>query len=153
MNARERIDAHIAALAGWKGALLARLRRWIREADPALVEGWKWNTPVWSRDGNVVACGAFRDHVKLNFFDGAALPDPRAMFNAGLDARRSRAIDLREGDVVDEAAFKELVRAASALDRTRRAPPVTAKTATKGISAGSASQTRATGAARPRKAR
>lgn len=115
MNTAERIDAYIAELAGWRGRMLGRLRKWIGEAAPELVEEWKWNTPVWTRRGNVVACGAFRDHVKINFFDGASLADPKRLFNAGLEAKRSRAIDLHEGDVVDEPAFKALVRAATAL--------------------------------------
>src|SRR6185503_13550355 len=106
---------HIAGLEGWTGKMMARLRKWIGEADPELVENWKWNTPVWARDGNVVACGVFKDHVKVNFFEGASLADPKRLFNAGLDAKRSRAIDLYDGDVVDEAAFKQLVRAAAAL--------------------------------------
>ncbi len=73
---------------------------------------WKWGTPVWSHKGNVVAVGAFQDHVKVNFFQGAALPDPQGLFNAGLEAKATRAIDLHEGDKVNEAALKELVRAA-----------------------------------------
>jgi len=71
MNAADRIDAHIAEASGWRGRMLARLRKWIAEAEPELVEAWKWGTPVWTRGGNVVASGAFRDHVKVNFFEGA----------------------------------------------------------------------------------
>ena len=125
MNATERIDKHIAELPGWRGRMLARLRKWIGEADPELVEDWKWNTPVWARNGDVVACGAFRDHVKVNFFQGASLADPKRLFNAGLDAKRSRAIDVYEGDRVDEAAFKGLVRAAAALHATGPEPRTT----------------------------
>src|SRR5690349_12669810 len=110
----EHITNLIAELADWRGAMLARLRQLILEADPALVEEWKWDTPVWSRSGNVVAAGAFKDHVKLNFFKGAALPDPHGLFNAGLDAKASRAIDLHEGDDIDKSALQELVRAAVA---------------------------------------
>jgi hypothetical protein len=114
MTASQRITGHIAEFADWRGALLARLRKLIREADPALTEEWKWGTPVWSHKGNVVAAGAFRDHVKLNFFYGASLADPKGLFNAGLDAKATRAIDFGEGDKLDEPALKELVRAAVA---------------------------------------
>jgi hypothetical protein len=120
LKAAERIDAYIAEVSGWRGRVLARLRQWIGDAAPELVETWKWNTPVWTRNGNVVACGAFRDHVKINFFDGASLADPKRLFNAGLEAKKSRAIDLHEGDVVDEAAFKALVRAAATLRARKR---------------------------------
>ncbi len=141
MNAAERIDAHIAELSGWRGKRLARLRKWIAEAEPELVEDWKWGTPVWTRGRNVVACGAFRDHVKVNFFEGAALPDPKRLLNAGLEAKKSRAIDIREGDALDEAAFKALVRAAAALhakERARRAPKRAARTAARPRKGGSA---------------
>jgi len=108
------ISNHIAELADWRGTLLARLRRLILDADPALVEEWKWGTPVWSCHGNVVAAGAFKDHVKLNFFKGAALSDPHQLFNAGLDAKATRAIDIHEGGTIDEPALRELIRAAVA---------------------------------------
>jgi hypothetical protein len=108
------ITDHIAGLADWRGKLLARLRKLILAADPALVEEWKWGTPVWSHQGNVVAVGAFQDHVKINFFKGASLPDPHGLFNAGLDAKAMRAIDLHAGDKINEPALKELVRAAVA---------------------------------------
>ena len=115
-SASERITSLIAELTDWRGAMLARLRHLIREADPAMVEEWKWETPVWSRNGNVVAAGAFKDHVKLNFFKGAALEDPHGLFNAGLDAKATRAIDFHAGDAIDEPALQELVRAAVALN-------------------------------------
>src|SRR6476469_5962171 len=108
MNPSDRITAYIDALGDWRGQLLGRIRTLIRSASPDLVEEWKWNTPVWSRGGNVLAAGAFQDHVKLNFFQGASLPDPRALFNAGLDAKTSRAIDLHQGDRLDEAALRDL---------------------------------------------
>ena len=110
------VTDHIAALADWRGPYLARLRRLIQEADPDLVEGWKWDTPVWSRNGNVVAIAAFKDHVKVNFFKGAALEDPDGLFNAGLEAKTTRAIDFHEGDEINEPALQDLVRAASALN-------------------------------------
>lgn len=106
------ITNYIAELADWRGAMLARLRTLILEADPEIAEEWKWETPVWSRKGNVVAAGAFKDHMKLNFFKGASLSDPHGLFNAGLEAKASRAIDLHEGDDIDESALKDLVRAA-----------------------------------------
>ncbi len=93
---------------------LARLRQLIRDADPDMVEEWKWDTAVWSHKGNVVAVGAFKDHVKMNFFKGASLKDPKGLFNAGLDAKATRAIDLGAGDDIDASALKELIRAAVA---------------------------------------
>ncbi len=86
----QRIANHIAAFADWRGPMLARLRTLILATEPAMVEEWKWDTPVWSHHGNVVAAGAFKDHIKLNFFKGAALPDPHGLFNAGLEAKASR---------------------------------------------------------------
>ena len=114
MTASERITRHINDLGDWRGKALAHLRRLIRSAAPDLVEEWKWNTPVWSHNGNVVAVGAFEDHVKVNFFNGASLDDPHRLFNAGLDAKASRAIDIHEGERINEAALKNLVRAAVA---------------------------------------
>jgi len=110
----ERITNLIAGLTDWRGGILARLRQLIVEADPAMAEEWKWDTPVWSHNGNVVAAGVFKDHVKLNFFKGAALQDPHGLFNAGLDAKASRAIDFHQGDTINEPALQELVRAAVA---------------------------------------
>lgn len=114
MDASKQIDSYVAGLGDWRGKQLAKLREWIRAADPKLEESWKWGTPVFARGGNVLAIGAFKDHVKVNFFDGAALPDPKRLFNAGLDAKRTRAIDLHEGESLDRAAFTALVRAAVA---------------------------------------
>ena len=118
----ERITKHIAELADWRGTMLARLRQLILEADPALVEEWKWETPVWSHQGNVVAAGAFKDHIKLNFFKGASLQDPHRLFNAGLDAKASRAIDFHEGDTINGPALQELIRAAIALNANKQKP-------------------------------
>lgn len=114
MNPTERIDQHIAALADRRGHLFARLRALIREADPDITEEWKWETAVWSHQGLVCALSAFKNTVKMNFFQGAFLDDPHTLFNAGLDAKKTRAIDFREGDAVDESALKELIRAAVA---------------------------------------
>jgi hypothetical protein len=114
MNPSERIDKQIAELADWRGPMIARLRKLIHEADPGTTEEWKWETAVWSHHGLVCAVGAFKQTVKMNFFQGALLEDPHTLFNAGLDARKTRAIDFREGDAVDESALKELIRAAVA---------------------------------------
>jgi hypothetical protein len=120
MNASELIDKQIADLADWRGDLCARLRNLIHEADPGIVEEWKWNTAVWSHKGNVCAVGPFKDHVKLNFFKGASLPDPHGLFNAGLDAKATRAIDFYEGDSINESALKDLIRAAVAANTSGR---------------------------------
>src|SRR5512144_453236 len=110
----QQIDNYIKGLTGWRGQMLARLRKLIRAASPKLTEEWKWDTPVWSYKGNVVAGGVFKDHVKLNFFKGASLRDQNGLFNAGLDAKATRAIDFSNGDEIDEAALKDLVREAAA---------------------------------------
>jgi hypothetical protein len=122
MNPSERITSYIDSLADWRGPLLARLRRLISAAGPELLEEWKWSTPVWSGRGNVIALGAFQDHVKINFFKGASLADPKALFNAGLESKASRAIDVHEGDRLDESALEQLVRAAVALDQGKTGP-------------------------------
>ena len=114
----QRIDNQIKELADWRGKMLARLRKLILEAVPDVTEEWKWGTAVWSQKGNVVAAGAFKDHVKLNFFKGASLKDPQRLFNAGLDAKDMRAIDFSQGDIINEPALKELIRAAAAFNPT-----------------------------------
>jgi len=108
------ISNQIAELADWRGKRLAQLRNLIGEADPDITEDWKWGTAVWAKNGLVCSAGAFKDHVKLNFFKGAALTDPRRLFNAGLDAKATRAIDFGEGDEIDAPALTDLVRAAIA---------------------------------------
>ena len=110
------ITNQIAELADWRGKVFARLRKLILAADPDITEEWKWGTAVWSHKGNVVAIGAFKDHLKINFFKGASLQDPKGLFNAGLEAKATRAIDLHEGDKINESALKELIRAAVALN-------------------------------------
>jgi hypothetical protein len=112
MDATEQIDAYLASLDGWQRETATRLRARVHEADPDIAEAWKWGTPVFSHGGDVCAIGAFKDHLKVNFFKGASLPDPAGLFNAGLEAKTSRAIDLRPGDELDEAAFRALVRSA-----------------------------------------
>jgi hypothetical protein len=125
MNASERITNHVNELADWRGKLLGRLRKLILEAAPGIVEEWKWNTPVWSLKKNIVAVGAFQDHVKVNFFQGASLHDPRGLFNAGLEAKTTRAIDIHKSDVINESALKELIRAAVELKSAGRKPEAT----------------------------
>jgi hypothetical protein len=114
LTASQHIDNYIKELTDWRGKLLARLRKLVLNADPNLTEEWKWDTPVWSYKGNVVAGGIFKDHVKLNFFKGASLADPKGLFNAGLEAKTSRGIDFSEGEELDESALTDLVRAAAA---------------------------------------
>lgn len=109
----ERIDARIAELGDWRGATLARLREVILSADPAIVEEWKWNVPVWSRDGIICTGESYKAAVKLTFAHGADLDDPRGLFNSSLTGNTRRAIDLAEGDRVDAAALRALVRAAA----------------------------------------
>ena len=110
------IDKVIKDLTDWRGKMMARLRKLIHDASSDITEDWKWDTPVFACKGNVVAIGAFKDHIKLNFFKGALLDDPKKLFNAGLEAKTSRGIDIAEGDKIDEAALKDLIRAAVALN-------------------------------------
>lgn len=114
MNPSERIDQQIAELTDWRGQMIARLRTLIHEADPDITEEWKWETAVWSHKGLVCAVASFKKAVKMNFFQGALLEDAHKLFNAGLDAKKTRAIDFHEGDVIDETALKELIRVAVA---------------------------------------
>src|SRR3984893_3464295 len=113
MNPSERIDQLIAGLTDWRGKTLASVRKSILAADPEIIEEWKWmGSPVWSRDGIIVVGNAHKDKVKLTFPHGASLPDPDKLFNAGLGGGTWRAIDLFEGDKINERALKNLVRAA-----------------------------------------
>src|SRR3974390_1951050 len=107
------IDGRIAELGDWRGALLARLRAVIKEADPDIVEEWKWRgVPVWSHAGIICTGETYKAVVKLTFANGAELPDPKGLFNSSLEGNVRRAIDIHEGEAIDEAAFKALVRAA-----------------------------------------
>jgi hypothetical protein len=115
------IDARIQELGDWRGALLARIRALIHEAEPGVVEAWKWRgVPVWERDGMICTGETYKEAVKLTFPKGAGLPDPAGLFNASLEGATRRAIDFRAGDPVDEAALKALVRAAAALNAAAR---------------------------------
>jgi hypothetical protein len=134
MDTAELIDNRIAELGGWRGDMLALLRKLIRSAAPELVEEWKWDTPVWSSNGNVLAVGAFQDHLKINFFHGALLED-HSLFNAGLDAQKTRAIDIFEGDKVDEAALSKLIHAAAELNSLKAKPAKPVKKESKAVSA------------------
>ena len=113
------IDARIRELGDWRGKMLARVRALIRQADPDVVEEWKWRgVPVWSHDGILCTGETYKSVVKLTFAKGAALEDPSGLFNASLEGNVRRAIDLHEGDELDETAFKALIRAAAALNRS-----------------------------------
>jgi hypothetical protein len=114
VNPSEQIDGYIEGLTDWRGEMVTRLRALIGESDQSLSEEWKWGAPVWSSGGLVCSVGAFKDHVKVNFFKGASLDDRDGLFNAGLDAKATRAIDLHEGASLDEDALRDLVRAAVA---------------------------------------
>jgi hypothetical protein len=125
MTASEQIDARIAEIRDWRGETLARMRTLIQEADPEVVEEWKWKkasspgVPVWSHDGGICTGETYKSVVKLTFFKGASLADPAGLFNSSLDGNVRRAIDIREGEHVDAKAFKELIRAAVALNSGR----------------------------------
>ena len=110
------IDARIQELGGWRGETLARMRTLIHQADPKVVEEWKWSVPVWSHAGLVCTGEAYKSVVKLTFAKGAKLKDPKRLFNASLEGNVRRAIDLREGEPIDEAAFQALIREAVALN-------------------------------------
>jgi hypothetical protein len=119
-DASRAIGKRIQELGDWRGETLAWVRRLIHEADPEITEEWKWakasspGTPVWSHDGIVCTGESYKEVVKLTFFRGASLPDPESLFNSSLEGKTRRAIDIREGEHLDEAAFKELIRAAVA---------------------------------------
>ena len=116
MEASKHIDKQILDLGDWRGKVCARLRELILEADPDITEEWKWNTAVWTHNGMVCAVGSFKDHVKVNFFKGASLKDPRGLFNSGLEAKATRAIDFHEGDTINESALTQLIRSAVAFN-------------------------------------
>jgi hypothetical protein len=125
-SASDLISKRIADLGDWRGKTLSRMRMLIKQADPAVVEEWKWakatspGTPVWSHDGIICTGESYKSVVKLTFAKGASLKDPARLFNASLDGNVRRAIDIREGEVVDESAFKALVRQAIALNTSSK---------------------------------
>lgn len=122
------IDARIAALGDWRGETLARVRALIKEADPDVAEGVKWRkpsnamlgVPVWEHDGIICTGETYKTYVKLTFAQGASLEDPQSLFNASLEGNARRAIDIREGETIDAKAFKTLIRAAVALNRSKQ---------------------------------
>lgn len=114
--ASKMIDGRIRELGDWRGETLREVRRIVKEADPGVVEEWKWDVPVWSHDGIICTGEAYKSAVKLTFAKGAFLEDPARLFNSSLEGKVRRAIDIREGDEIDEAALKGLVRAAVALN-------------------------------------
>lgn len=125
-SASRTIDQHLRDLDDWRGAALKRVRALIREADPDVVEEWKWKkpsspgVPVWSHDGGICTGETYKAAVKLTFFHGASLKDPARLFNASLEGKTRRAIDIHEGDTVDEKAFKALIREAVAFNVGQR---------------------------------
>jgi hypothetical protein len=113
------IDARIEELDDWRGKVLSHVRTLIKQADPEVVEEWKWRgVPVWSHDGLICTGETYKSVVKLTFFKGASLEDPSGLFNSSLEGNTRRAIDFHEGDEIDEDAFKTLIRAAAALNRS-----------------------------------
>ena len=112
------IDASIKELGDWRGDMLARIRALIREADPEVVEEWKWGIPVWSHAGIICTGETYKNAVKTTFAKGASLKDPSGLFNSSLEGATRRAIDFHEGDEINEDAFKKLIRAAAALNKS-----------------------------------
>ena len=110
------IDARIGELDDWRGKTLARVRALIKQADPGVIEEWKWNVPVWSHDGIICTGETYKTAVKLTFANGASVKDPSGLFNSSLEGNVRRAIDIHEGDDIDEDAFRTLIRAAAAVN-------------------------------------
>ena len=119
----ELISKRIDELGDWRGQILGRMRKLIKGADPDVVEEWKWNNPVWSHDGIICTGESYKSVVKLTFASGASLKDPARLFNSSLDGNARRAIDIHEGEEVDESAFKALVRQAVALNSSGKSKP------------------------------
>ena len=113
------IDQRVRELEGWRGETLARMRALILEADPEMTEEWKWGGPVWSHDGIICTGESYKNVVKLTFAKGASVPDPKHLFNSSLEGATRRAIDIKEGEKVDAAAFKALIKAAAARNRKK----------------------------------
>ena len=118
-SAARLIDERIRELGDWRGTMLARLRALIKDADPEVVEEWKWNVPVWSHDGLICTGETYKKVVKMTFARGAALDDPSGLFNSSLEGNTRRAIDFHEGEAIDEKALKALIRATVALNISR----------------------------------
>ncbi len=122
-SAAELISKRIAELGDWRGETLSRMRKLIKAADPDIVEEWKWMNPVWSRDGIICTGESYKKAVKLTFARGALLKDPARLFNSSLEGNVRRAIDIHEGEAVDESAFKALIRQAVALNSSVKSKP------------------------------
>jgi hypothetical protein len=122
-SASEHISKRIAELGDWRGETLSRMRKLIKDADPDVVEEWKWENPVWSHGGIICTGEAYKKVVKLTFAKGASLMDPAGLFNSSLDGNTRRAIDIHEGEDVDRSAFKALVRQAVALNSSGKSKP------------------------------
>jgi hypothetical protein len=121
-DAKQLIDARIAELDDWRGETLARMRALIKQADPEVVEEWKWRgVPVWSHTGIICTGETYKNVVKLTFARGASMDDPAGLFNSSLDCNVRRAIDIRDGEEIDKTAFKALIRAAVALNVSKQA--------------------------------
>ncbi len=114
------IDAKIESLGDWRGEALAHVRALIRKADPDVIEEWKWSVPVWSHDGIICTGETYKSAVKLTFAKGASLEDPSKLFNSSLEGNVRRAIDIHEGEKIDETAFKALIRAAAKLNKSAK---------------------------------
>jgi len=124
LSAPELISKRIAELGDWRGDILGRMRKLVKETDREVVEEWKWmGTPVWSRDGIICTGESYKDKIKLTFAKGASLEDPAGLFNSSLDGNTRRAIDILEGEEIDEPAFKTLVRQAIALNSAGKSKP------------------------------
>lgn len=123
MPASDLIDERIKELGDWRGKTLSRVRALIKQADPDVLEEWKWSVPVWSHDGLICTGETYKNVVKLTFAKGASLQDPARLFNSSLDGKVRRAIDIREGEKIDEKALKALIRAAVALNQSSGRKP------------------------------
>ena len=123
----ELIDNRISELGDWRGEALSRLRKLIQQADPGVVEEWKWGGPVWSHDGIICTGESYKSHVKLTFAKGASVKDPTKLFNSSLEGNTRRALDVHEGEKVDADAFKALIRAAVAVNASGSKTNVKAK--------------------------
>jgi hypothetical protein len=121
------IDASIRELGDWRGEMLGRIRKLIREADPDVVESWKWGIPVWEHDGIICTGESYKTHVKTTFAKGASVADPSKLFNSSLEGATRRAIDFRQGEKIDEKAFKALICAAVAVNTSKKAAARPAK--------------------------
>ena len=119
-SAAEMIEGRIAEYPDWRGKTLAHVRALVRKADPEIVEEWKWGVPVWSHDGIVCTGEVYKAAVKLTFAKGASVPDPAGLFNASLEGATRRAIDIRDGDAIDETAFTALIQATVTLNRSKK---------------------------------